>query len=517
MIPLLSGHRAMAVLLVALAALYLPWSASPHPGDLDGDSATYFLTARHFAPYLAAEAPAAHAARLSQFPPLYPLVLALAGGAASVPAAHAVTALCLLAALVACYAWLLALGVGRGWATAATALFGLMPGTWLLALSLLSEPLYLALSLAALALLARAQETRTYAWAALAIAAAILARTAGVALLPALAFALWRGRPRGASWILLLALAPPLAWSLVPRGQPGYLGEFADMDTSLSGIAAWIASGAGALVHGVGENVIQGGADGGRATLCGAALLLVALTRARRPGPDFVYLLAYAALIVLWPYPTHAPRFAWVIVPPLLGHAFLAAQRLRDRMHALAPPLPQAAPVVLACVLALTMAPALLAGVARWRDPLATTYEGIRQLREWYGRDALAATRQSLLQWHLMRGLAELGAQVPPDGCLLATGWPTVTFHTRRVTWEVPDALADDAALRAAVARAGCDHFMLLGVASPIVPIPFYPEARLAGGLERIAAYPAGQEHPLLALARRRVPDTGTGGATPAP
>lgn len=494
----LSRHRALVAVLVSLAALYLPWSASSHPGDLDGDSATYYLTARHFAPYLGAEATAAHAAQLSQFPPLYPLALALTGGAASVPMAHAVTVLCLLAALAAFYGWLLALGLTRGWAAVATGLLGLLPGTWLLALSLLSEPLYLALSLAALTLLARAgTDSRAHAWAALAIAAAILTRSAGLALLPALAFALWRERPRGSPWILLLAVAPPLAWSLVPRGQAGYLAEF----SSAGEMLAWLPHGLDAFVRGIGDNLLHTGTGSGRALACGIVLLGVALVRVRPLRPDLAYVGAYTGLIALWPYPTHATRFAWVLVPLLLGYAFLGAQLLGRRLRTA----PHAPAALLAAALALALAPALVAGIARWRDPLAAPHAGLRHLRAWYAPDAAQATPQALLQWHLMAGLAQLGERVPPDDCVLALGWPTVTFHTGRVAWELPDESADDAALRAAIARAGCGHFVLLGIPNPIVPTPFYPDARLPGELEPLGAYRAdvaGQDLMLLVLAR---------------
>jgi hypothetical protein len=174
----------IAWLIAGLAALYLPWTWSDQLASLGGDSAVYVLSAEHYAPYLPPDTLAADIARHALFPPLYALLLAATGGAADLHVAHAVTTLCLLAAVAAFFATLVAMGVPRAIGLVTVALFALLPGTLEQALQLKSEIPYLALTLAGLAALARASaraNARDYWVATALLAAALLTRSAGVA------------------------------------------------------------------------------------------------------------------------------------------------------------------------------------------------------------------------------------------------------------------------------------------------------------------------------------------------
>ncbi len=128
---------------------YLIWGWSSVLGDFGGDGAVYLLTAQYFSPYSSHTDVAAQFARSSQFPPLFPLLLALAGGAESLLTAHVVTVSCLLVAFLLYYRWVREETSSPWTAFAVTAWFALLPGTYLQALSVLSENLYLGLCMAA--------------------------------------------------------------------------------------------------------------------------------------------------------------------------------------------------------------------------------------------------------------------------------------------------------------------------------------------------------------------------------
>ena len=88
------------LLITPVLAFYLYWGYSPVLGDFGGDNAIYWLTANYWSPYGEALLPAGHFATTSQYPPFYPLLLALAGGGTSVLAAHVITVLVVCAALL---------------------------------------------------------------------------------------------------------------------------------------------------------------------------------------------------------------------------------------------------------------------------------------------------------------------------------------------------------------------------------------------------------------------------------
>ncbi|MEK6806996.1 MAG: hypothetical protein AABY95_10165 [Pseudomonadota bacterium] len=121
------------------------------------------------------------------------------GGAINFLIAHSVTTLCLLAAFVMFYCWLIALELGPARAMG-VALFALMPGTFLQSFYPHPEGLYGALVFVALTSVLKAEATadrRTFWVVSVAIAVALVTRTVGVTLLPALALTLLRHRTHG--------------------------------------------------------------------------------------------------------------------------------------------------------------------------------------------------------------------------------------------------------------------------------------------------------------------------------
>ncbi|HET7845538.1 MAG TPA: hypothetical protein VFL14_15380, partial [Xanthomonadales bacterium] len=216
----MTGRRHALIAHLALAAVafafLLPFAVQSVYAGFVWDDAFYLLRADALFGRLD-DAPdlAAAMREWRSYPPLWPLVLGLAGGGsrALLPAFVANVA-CIVAWLAAFLWWLRRAGTGSGtgFLLAIAALFA--PFTLYYAQTLWSEHLYLAFALAALAAAEHGLATRRALVAtAVLVTLAALTRTAGIAL--AIAFALllaWR-RPR--DWLLAAML--PLAAIVVER------------------------------------------------------------------------------------------------------------------------------------------------------------------------------------------------------------------------------------------------------------------------------------------------------------
>jgi hypothetical protein len=498
------------LLLGGLAALYLPWTASERLGSLGGDSAVYLLTAEHFAPYLPDEPVAAAFADASQFPPLYPAALAATGGAASLRVAHAVTTLFLLAALAAAHALLRELSVPPGKALVAVTAFALMPGTLEQALQLKSEPLYLALSLAGLVALLRAGTSGSQVsyWLAVALmAGALLTRSAGIALVPALWIALWRGRPAGWPWMAAAMPAPALAWAVLHRGEDNYAGVLLQTWLASPGAAIdTLAGNAAALVAGLGSSVVAAPA----LALVLAPLAVIAagvlVLRAGRGAPDAWYVAAYLALVTVWGYRAESARFAWVMIPLLLAYVVQAGWMLAQKLPPSSRFARSAAAWLAPAALAVAVMPQFAIALERWHDPAVADRELVR-LPEWYGRDRAAARAEAQAHLDLVRALAALARHVPAGDCVFAIKPSTVAYHLRRDAFLTPFEAVDDDAFQAWLLEKKCRHMVLLAATDgEDFPTPYYPRDRLGDALEIVAAVP-GSESPAVVAALARLKD----------
>lgn len=483
----------MALVTIVLATVFLPWTWSDQLASLGGDSAVYMLSARHYAPYLPADPVWQAADAGSPYPPLYPLLLVLSGGAADPHLAHAATTLCLLAAFIAFYAWLIAIGLGRSLSIATVVLFACLPGTVQQAMQLHSESLYLALSLAGLALLARPAQPGRQAggWrVAATFAAAVLTRTAGIALLAAFLPAMLRERRLWPGAGLLLAAAAPAAlWSLGWRGsQQGYgQGFLLYGGKDWTEIAAALVRNGNSFVEGMVLNVLQAPAFEAVALAVILLAAVVAVVRLLRGCADAWYVGAYLFLMTVWPYPAEAQRFAWVLMPLVLGYAVWGAQQAaRRRAGRAGRLLPVAGPWVVWLALALPTAVAFTLAMQRAFHPLTREVPGLRHLPEWYGPELMGSLRAGEFHLGIAESLRVLGNSVPEGECILSIKPSTVAYYTHHVSKSPPGPNTDDSAFEAELARMDCRYLLLLDAASPSYPQPYYPATRLRGRLEMV-------------------------------
>lgn len=486
----LARHGFFAAALLALAGLYAWLTGYDDLGAFRGDGLIYLQTARHYAPHWPDDPIAAIWADVTQFPPAYALLLAASGGIFDFRLAHFATTLCLLAAFAMTYAWLLTAGVARTRAAAAAALVGIAPGTFLQSLFLHPEGLYVALCGAALLLLVLAERSSWPGWlwcAAAAIAAAILTRTVGIALLPALAAALVRARTP--HWPLLLAVAilPGAAWNLAHRNEWSYSDTLTStyLGASLESIVGTIRATVVAAATGLVDNLVRAGPLRGLAGVLAGIAGAVTLWRLKQGRPDAWYVASYLVILALWPYPQEAERLAWVLVPFVIGYVAWAGERLA----ALAPAVRVRMPLAWLplAVLALALLPEFALLMGRALHPLARATPAYRHHPEWYVPDLAQAWSLADLRVHTARALRRFEARIPQDACVFTTlPYVIASFYVPRDLRVPPAEGADDETFGHVLRQSGCAYVLFTFQIDPRggITTRLYPLERLAGRVE---------------------------------
>jgi hypothetical protein len=144
--------------------------------------------AQAYSPWQSASAPVAAQAPFEKYPPLFPLAIALLGGAYDWQWAHAIVALSFAAAVFLLGVYAARTSGSPVCGIAAAILFAALPGAWLNLKGILSEFPYMALTFGTLAWLARRapgmpfERRHAVAMAAL-LAASMLTRTIGFLVL----------------------------------------------------------------------------------------------------------------------------------------------------------------------------------------------------------------------------------------------------------------------------------------------------------------------------------------------
>lgn len=283
-----------------------------------------------------------------KFPPLYPGFLGLLwvalGSVGAVTLAAELLNLLFLAAAGGLLAWALHAGGGlrRRDALAVGALAFLSADVWRTALVPLSEPLFLALTSAALALWPRASrhgEVRSASLLAVVLVATVLTRMAGVAVVAGFAVALTARRTvRAAAAVTaapLLAMAVWGTWAsskaeAIPEGLRDVLGPYGGwLARQLVGSPGAFLAGLPAHANHVVGRVLAllvPGLTGpwlwAAAVPLGAAALAGGWVLSRRLAPLPWIAAAYLGMLLTWPYVDRrlvAPLHPWLVVAVGVG------------------------------------------------------------------------------------------------------------------------------------------------------------------------------------------------------
>ena len=513
-------HWALAALLACATPLLLAFAWQEGLASVGDDSASYLVLAQAITGGNPAVLP--WAGYHTHFPPLFPLALALTGGASDFHHAHALVAVLAAAGVLLAYAFAWHLTGRRDAALALAAAFLACPTTWVSAKGILSEPMFLCASLAAILHFQRRIEpgaATTRGWLVLGVllAATVLTRVVGAALVLALLLH-WgvRARRREAlprpvqiAAALLPAAALVLAWiALRPvaaqdsyqrvstamvkswAGATGIMGQVS-AKTILDG---WVAS--------FTADASVGGA--GVAVAVGVALLALAglVRRLRENRLDAWYAAVSLAVVTWWVFgEDNTRRLLFPLLPLLLfyaGDAIAAACRAAGRgIYA-----PRAIGMA-GAVLAIAVVPALVvfAGKATDRAPVVPgAPPRYADITEYYTTLNAAASRRLaarhaviLAGFDALRRATPPGAKVMwmrPEYPALLAGREGAAFY---YDWE-PQRLAR------ALRDGGVEYIVLTALAKTDLSGRSGDPARPLAGSDQYA-------HPVLTLVN---PDSGT-------
>jgi hypothetical protein len=481
----------LAVLAVA-APLYFVWTWTDGLGDIGGDATDYLLMAARFSASAGETDAARLSAAFSRFPPLYPLILAWCGAAGpDLHRAHAMTTAFLLLALASLYAWFLRQRLAPPPAALLVLAVAALPATWLLGLSLNSEFPYLLWSLLALLFLARHESDRRNAdlyAAALFVAIAALTRTVGVALFLPLLLAALRAARRPGALAMILAAAPVLAWHLLHRSREGYgaaLLTFYGSDplqmlrTRLPGQLQSVRDG---FAQCLSSPALPWPLADALGLLCAAG----AAWRAARLRPDAVYLAAYLAVLLVWPYANVAQRLVWAVFPLLLAQPLLALAQRRGPAQPLR--MQAWAGAAIGAVVLLLAQPAMMQAVTRYRAAADSSMPGARGYEGWYAAEPAHAVHRVFSQMVIAQALRQIPDLVPAADCVIAARTDLVNYFGLRQSVPPPVNSVPDPEFIQRVRASGCRYVFMYNAADDRFPVPLHPFRRLTGHL-RILRY----------------------------
>jgi hypothetical protein len=454
----------------AIACTLFVWQ--PTLATFADDSVSYLVMAQVFSPWQAADPAVAKAfAREAFYPPLFPLVLALAGAAHHFAWAHALTALLLAAALPLLYLLALRWLGGRSAALGALACTVLLPSLWINAKGILSETLFCLLLVALFLLLAR--EEKRLLPVALLMAALALTRTAALPLIGV--YAVWAASQGGwnTGWKLrlraaapaLIALAAYALWVLVRPSQTedDYARILAEKGQGLFGgpagfggaLAASLARQANAIAEGWAGALLLYWVEGQplRFALASAVGLLalggVAL-RLWRNQPDAWLSAAYIGTLLGWPFHEQMERFLFPLVPLLVLYAFYAAGEAARAASAK----PSLAHLILGVLVLSLSLPAMA-----FLHQRAQAKNRVVEITDWYrAPDARRARLRSEVHLALMDDMRSIRELTQPADRVMWVTPAYVALLAGRQGVAAPEPHFDAEAYREAVRRSGADY-----------------------------------------------------------
>ena len=501
------------LLLSVVSGLYAYWTWNRELAGLGGDNAVYLLTAQNFSFWLPHSSVAKHFADHSQYPPLYPIMLALFGGGKSILAAHLLTSVFLLLALVTMRTWLRINGLTSMTADLAFLLIAFLPGTLKNSMFIMSENLYMLLSLFVLLLVSLSEKKKNglpLPAAAVIAAAAALTRTAGISLVGAFCLYLLLKRPRNSLLCGFLVLTPFPVYLLLKRTQAVEHVSYLD-----------------ALISHYGNNTVakiieqfqkeslflwQGWFSNYEAGLAGAFIglllflcLIAFAIRLYQRKLDSLYLLFYFLIILLWPYPAEAKRLIYAVLPIMVGQGVLLLNLIPSFSIGKMKIMPVSLFVLAILVVSL---PGTIFIAERFLRPLPPDLEQFRRTKFLYSSNEHLAHSNLHHNSILIGDLKSLNDTLPKDAIIYGIKPAIISFYSRRLSLLPSTAgiFADSGQF--SQNRLRPEFFYMMGLTSPSVRKPFYPLDEIKDRVEiiHVARTGTGADSPLITILARLKP-----------
>lgn len=378
--------------------------------------------------------------KMRQYPPLFSFALSLSGATfQEQQVAFIVNALFLGLGSGVAMLWF----TREGFSTTTTALAGAFLMFNPVALhwlpTLFSEHLFILLTTLALAL-ASVKRDSILLWLAVGIITglSVATRSAGWALGPALLASLVLQRRFVPALFFVFGLA--MGGSTIPFftvGLPPVRSYFSEFLVNLGTIGwEYMAQQVKALV--AGWLSLWGSRIG--ALMAAMVVLPGLLIRLRKNRADAWYVVIYLGMLIAWPFPDHAARFLWPLLPALLVAGNSTAMRLKGVRFA-----PMMASVVMGIILIASLPGGLVKSLDRLWNPPGSELSELSRMREWTrssdrqtGAEILQARRQFL------EDMERISRKEPGDYCIYSELPALVTAQTQRVALVTPWKTLDD-------------------------------------------------------------------------
>jgi hypothetical protein len=470
---------------IALLAVFLT-SAMSHfawtnqLNDSGGDSAYYMLMAQYFSFGGGGGEGLQEALAQNAYPPLYPALLGVFGGGSSFLVAHQVTAISFALSIIAWCFWMRAERLTLGLTLIGALVLVAMPGVHIRALHLHSEPLFMLLAMAVLAMLAGSAQSIARALLVVLLAsAAMYTRSIGIVLVAVSLFALFQRRSPGRWHAVALAVCAYLALKLGAQGGGrSYFSILGDHAQSLStqSVLQLVKLQLWALGDGWRLNIAGAGIGWLVPTFLGLVAAIAGAIRAWRGKADGYFVLLYLVVFLAWPFPAERQRLITPIVPVLFAQILLV---LRD-VVANRPSRPaRYAPRVVIGLFAICLLPGFLSHYDRFTDPKARA-QGVARSPAWYEIGVPDdRMNNALFEQAFWRELTQLGTIVPSGDCVYSIKPSLVTLLSRRASVATP--LGNEAAT-----PSSCRFVYMLPFASPTYREPLYPMRSWADRLDDV-------------------------------
>ncbi len=402
----LLSYAALFVFAGIYAAFLIPFVAHAGLVSFFSDSAHYLLMARYLSPWHEASPAVVAAWPRQDFPPFFPFILAILGAAYDYTLAHVLTALFLLLSIPLIFIFARSMFAANHQALLIVFIFCLSPSAWLNSMGILSEPLYLFLSLATLIFFDKSDLSRkaNLFIFGLLLALLVLTRTIGVAMLAAfivICIVKWRRGSLDGPYFVIpvffsLAVIAASWWAhntVVPSVYIDQIGGLLGSETEKirvswdlkEQLAAFHDNWLGGLLYYWTDQTLPAQSI---ILLAGLFSLLGLCIRVGQGKLNAIYVLLYLLVLFLWPYPEYIGRFIYPILCLLIMYSFyflyVCTRRMELKRGGVA--------VSIAMVLVLTTVLPTLSYT--WHRYQTGKESGYHQIKEFYDTYDLKQARQ---------------------------------------------------------------------------------------------------------------------------
>jgi len=344
----------LAIYLIIYSYLFFTFTVSSGISSLASDSVNYILLGQYFSPWVQTSDVINSILIYQDYPKFFPMILGITGAAHNLMYAHFLSSSFLIIALILLSQYLINIKYDKTSSILILCIFSLLPSTWINSIGILSENLYIALTILIFFLFEKWRQTgkQNYIYLSLLLSIfAFLTKTIGIVILVLISFIIAREftnkfsitkekKNKFIALFIMLAIALGIiAFQFIPEQYKNQVSEiysliinnqilpveyFIQQVTSIHDAwkRAW-------LIYWFEDISLRHVL----VNLLGVLALIGMGLRIKEKKIDAYYTLFYIIFIILWPYPGQSSRFLYPVLPFLIIY-FLYSISALSRVYA---------------------------------------------------------------------------------------------------------------------------------------------------------------------------------------